>query len=157
MLGQLFRQEAVDGYTESWLGEVSDMSLRPRPALALLGVVMLTSFITALIFGSYTRHATLSGVVSGDKEETLISSSAATFRVGELLLVDAQHTHVAREPLMARVTSVTTGAVSGRAVCRIKVEIPAELRKDVGLRVLLRAPGQRRRIYQWMFPCLSNS
>jgi hypothetical protein len=156
MVDQLFRQEAVDGYTERWLGEVSELPAIPQLPLALLGVVMLTSLVAILTFGSYRRQTMCSGVITGSHEQVLvISVSAISLHVGEDLPLEVQAGRAAGGPFTARVAWVAPSA-SGRSVCRVGVEIPAALRKEAGVHFLLRGPLERRRIYQRMLSCFSN-
>ena len=118
---------------------------------------MLTSLVTVLIFGSYTRQTTLQGVISGAREEVVVTPpSPEALHIGEDLLLDVQATSVAGGPFTARISSVAPSSVSGRSLHQVRLKIPAALRRDVGMRFLLHVPLERRHIYQWMFPCLSN-
>ena len=157
MVDQLFRQEAVDGYTERWLGEVSELCVIPQLPLASLGIGMLTTLITVLIFGSYGRQTTLRGVISGAREEVVvISTSIPSVHVGEDLLLNVQAAHAAGGPFRARIASVAISTVSSGSLYRVTLEIPVALRREVGARFSLHVPLERRHIYQWMFPCLSH-
>jgi hypothetical protein len=157
MEDQLFRQEAVDGYTERWLGEVSELGVSQRLPLAPLGMAVLIMLVTALIFGSYGRQATLRGVISGAREEVVVTSaSIPSLHVGEELPLNVQAAHAAGGPFRARIASVVTSSISTGSLYRVTLEIPAALRREVGARFSLHVPLQRRHIYQWMFPCLSH-
>lgn len=157
MVDQLFRQEAVDGYTERWLGEVSELYVIPQLPLAPLGIAMLTTLVIVLIFGSYGRQTTFRGVISGAREEVVvISASIPSLQVGEDLALNVQAANATGGPFRARIASVATSSVSSGSLYRVTLEIPAALRREVGARFSLHVPLERRHIYQWMFPCLSN-
>jgi hypothetical protein len=157
MVDQLFRQEAVDGYTERWLGEVSELCAIPQLTLASLGIGMLTTLITVLIFGSYGRQTTLRGVISGAREEVVITSaSIPSLHVGEDLPVNVKAANAAGGPFRAQIASIATSSISSGPLYRVTLEIPTALRREVGARFSLQVPLERRHIYQWMFPCFSN-
>lgn len=157
MVDQLFRQEAVDGYTDRWLGEVSELPAVPQLLLAPLGIGMLTTLVTVLIFGSCGRQTTLRGVISGAREEVVvISVSTPSFHVGEDLPLNVQTANAAGGPVRTRIASVARSSLPSGTLYRVTLEIPAALRSEVGARFLLHVPLKRRHIYQWMFPCLSN-
>jgi hypothetical protein len=157
MVDQLFRTEAVDAYTERWLGELYELPALPQLLLAALALLMLTALIIILVLGSYRRQTTVSGLISGAREEVvLINVSTAPLHVGEHLPLSVQAAHTAGEPSWARIVFVSTSSISSGSPYRVTLEIPAALRRQVGVRFLLHVPLQRRHVYQWMFPCLSN-
>jgi hypothetical protein len=157
MVDQLFRTEAVDAYTERWLGEVSELRvIRPLP-LALLGIGMLTAVIATLIFGSSGRQTTLRGVFTGAREEALvIGAGTPPLRVGEELPLHVQAANAACGSFSVRVAAVTPLSASGGQLYRLTLQIPGALRREAGARFLLDVRLERRHICQWMFPCLCN-
>ena len=147
----------MDGYTDRWLGEVSELPAVLQLTLAPLGIGMLATLVTILIFGSYGRQTTLRGVISGAREEmVVISVSKPCLHIGEDLPLNMQAANAAGGPVRARIASVARSSVSSGSLYRVSLEIPATLRSEVGAHFFLHVPLERRHIYQWMFPCLSN-
>jgi hypothetical protein len=157
MVDQLFRTEAVDAYTERWLGEVAELCVIPQLPLAWLGIGMLTAVIATLIFGSYGRQTTRLGVITGAREAVVVvSASTPSLYVGAELPLNMQTPNAGMGPFKVRVGAVAPLSASSGSLYRVTLEIPAALRRETGARFLLHVPLERRHIYQWMFLCFSN-
>lgn len=155
MLNQLIRQEAMEAYTERWLGECSaTWSIPPLP-LALTGFTALSFLAAILNFGFYTRQVPLQAVVRHWYAEVEVTASqAADLRVGENLPLKIQTGNLSRKHYNARITSIASMPRQSRY--RVEFQIPSTLRSAEGDRILVLVPSERRRLYQWMFLCSPN-
>jgi hypothetical protein len=157
MLNQLFRQEAIDAYTERWLGEVSVPSVISPATLALIAAVLLGCFLGVLILGSWTRYVVVEGVISGSRQEIVVTASQARgIHVGQSLSLELKSVHAARGPFHARISSIRPSPGTDGSLYHIGLDIPATLGAAAGVRFRLRIPSERRRVYQWMFPCCAG-
>ncbi len=118
---------------------------------------MLGSLLAILILGSYTRHTTLVGVISGARQETVTAAvSAGVLHAGQDLRIEVQVPGKVSEAGRARIISITASAGPGRYLYRIHLEIPGVCRRETGGRFLVRIPNERRHLYEWIWPCLFN-
>ena len=82
----LFRTEALDAQRTSWLGRVQLVQPLSLDLLAAGAVVALIAVALLLVFGRYTRKATIEGVLVPDRgvirqvatEAATVSSAATT-------------------------------------------------------------------------------
>jgi hypothetical protein len=153
MLSQLFRQEAVDAYTERWLVEVSELAGVHAGLLAGTGATALTFLIGVLIFGSFSRECMVNGILDGTSEQS-IAVSALGLQAGRLVPIQVEDARGAMRTFKVRILSVVPLPSLGRIY--LKFEVPPTLQQAAGRRFLARIASERRRIYQWMFPLFGN-
>jgi hypothetical protein len=152
MLDQLIRQEALDGYADRWLGEVSWAPKPPQCPVLLLGVAAVAAIVALLVCGSYTQMEFARGVFTGPNEEiTITARSVHLLQVGQPLRLDVTSPVSAGERLEARVASLTPVARLGGPVFRIGLRLPLGSQRAAGTTFLVYVPLQRRRLYQWVF------
>jgi hypothetical protein len=133
VLNQLIRQEALDGYTDRWLGEVSELAALPRTLVAAAGARMLGSLLVILGLGSYTRYAVLEGVASGMRRETVSARMPGRLlQVGQELRIEIEIAGEVNETARARIVSITTRSASNGSLHCITLEMPWVCRKKPG-------------------------
>ena len=148
VLNQLIRQEALDGYTDRWLGEVSELAALPRTLVAAAGARMLGSLLVILGLGSYTRYAVLEGVASGMRRETVSARMPGRLlQVGQELRIEIEIAGEVNETARARIVSITTRSASNGSLHCITLEMPWVCRKKPGGRFSVRIPVEQRRLY----------
>lgn len=105
----LFRQEAVDGQRQSWLGGIQLIRPLPLSLLTLLAALAATAVVAFLFVGEYTRKAHVSGVLAPDRGLIrLVPPQAAT-----VLESHAQEGRSVRRGELLFVLSVDQAAPSG--------------------------------------------
>jgi hypothetical protein len=162
MLESLFREEAVEAYNERWLGEPLLHRHASSYLLASIDCILIVILLSAIAFGSYGRHTTISGTLVMSDRGMI---AQATIAPGQLpALHPNQRVALLVEGLgqfAGTVTRVTPGS-SPAANPSVEIEVADSSPKN---RPLLQAAGRRfsssiidrRRLYQWMFPSRSAS
>lgn len=118
---------------------------------------MLGSLLAILILGSYTRHTTLVGVISGARQETVTAAvSAGELHAGQDLRIEVQAPGKVSKAGRARIISITASPPPGRHLYRIQLEVPKVCRRELGGHFLVCIPNERRHLYEWIMPCLHN-
>jgi len=157
MLDQLIRQEALDAYTERWLGEISASRGIPPISLALTGCISLAGLLAILFLGVYTRETTLEGITNGPQTGIVLKDTQAhLLKPGESVPFQVQGSDRARGRFTAEIASIVPVPESGNSLYRVRLRLPSSLSTAQGKAFLVRIPLERRHIYEWMVSCSPN-
>ena len=162
MLESLFREEAVEAYSERWLGEPLEHRHAPSYFMASINCSLIVLLLSAIAFLSYGRPTTISGTLVA-RDGRLIAQAAIVS--GQLpALHPGQHVELLVEgvgQLTGTVTRLAHG--SGQVPASfVEIEVADPSPKNA---LLQQAAGRsfsssiidRRKLYQWMFPSRSAS
>jgi hypothetical protein len=156
MSTQLIRQEALDGYGDRWMGEVSSLSSSPSSALGLLGVASFSSLLGVLIFCSYTPHTRIDGRLNGTKKVVIVTIHAPALHIGQFLQLEVQPVGSTSDFIEAQVTAIGASLVAASSEYRVELDIPPASYRNAGTHFVANVPSERRRVYKWILQCLFN-
>jgi hypothetical protein len=151
MLDELFRQEALDAYSERWLGEASSwQGVRPIP-LAVTGCSALAGLLGILLLGVHTREVSLEGVIKGTGIEVALHDARAhLLTVGDSVGFDVKGQDGTIEHLRAQMASIMPAEEGDKSLYRISLRAPSNFRPGENKSIVVRIPLERRRIFEWM-------
>ena len=154
MLDQLFRQEALDAYSDRWLGEPSARLGMRSASIAIAGSAMLAALLALLLMGSYTRKATLEGVANGSKIDVgLTEEQAHALTPGASLTLEWTSSDGVRGAFSARIDSIAPAGGGAASPYQMRLITPSSFGAMQRKPLRLRIPVERRQIYEWMFLC----
>jgi hypothetical protein len=152
MLDQLFRQEALDAYSERWLGEPSSRQGTRPIVIAVTGSAALAGLLTLLFLGMYTREVVLEAIIRGSEIEVAIKEAhARQLTAGTSVTVELKRPDGSLERFRAQIESLIPAGQRGKSPYRMNLRAPSSF--HAGEALLVRIPLERRRIYQWMVSC----
>jgi hypothetical protein len=118
---------------------------------------LLSSLLGVLMFGSYTPHTTIHGVLGGvNGEVAIVTFVAPTLHIGQPLQLEVQTIGATNDLLQARVIAIVPPPAVGAPQYRVELEIPPASYRKAETHFVVNVPSERRRIYKWILQCLFN-